>query len=132
MPTKKKVNVDKLKGGWEPQVLKGLQALKRKYKYDIEYETERLSYTIEHTYNPDFVIRLPGGRTIYIEAKGYWDAQDRMKIRHVMSQNPEADIRIIFQADSKMHKSSPKRYSDYCIRHNIPYAVKEIPEEWFI
>ena len=24
-----------------------------------------------------------------------------------------------------MHKSSPRRYSDYCIKHNIPYAVKK-------
>ena len=130
--SKKKINVDKFKGSWEPQVFKGLQALKRKFKYEVEYETEKLQYTIVHDYKPDFILTLKDGRKLYVEAKGYWDAADRAKIRHVMAQNPDKDIRMIFQADSKMHKSSPRRYSDFCIRNKIPYAIKEIPEDWFI
>lgn len=132
MPKKsREINPDKLKGGWEPEVLRGLKALKPKFKYDLEYESDKLSYTIEHTYTPDFVLTLKGGKKIYIEAKGYWDAADRAKLRHVKSQNPEADIRMLFQADNKMHRSSPKRYSDFCTKHNIPFAIREIPEEWF-
>lgn len=132
MPKKKKpINPDKLKGSWEPEVLRGLKALQAEYKYQIEYETEKLKYTIEHTYNPDFPVRLPNGHTILIEAKGYWDAADRAKIRNVKAQNPDADIRMVFQADNKMHKASTLRYSDFCKKHNIPYAVKVIPKEWF-
>ena len=132
MPKKNKViNPDKLKGGWEPEVLRGLKALQTEFKYDLAYETEKLHYTIEYDYTPDFVIQLPNKRKIYIEAKGYWDADDRRKIRNVKNQHPEADIRMLFQANSKMHRSSPSRYSDYSEKHNIPYAVKVIPKEWF-
>lgn len=132
MPKKTKViKPDKLKGGWEPEVLRGLKALQSEFQYKIEYETEKLKYTIEHTYTPDFPIRLKNGHTFYIEAKGYWDASDRAKLRHVKAQNPEADIRMVFQADNKLHKASPVRYSDFCTKHNIPFAIKVIPKEWF-
>lgn len=127
----KVIKPDKLKGGWEPEVLKGLKALQPEYEYQIEYETEKLKYTIEHTYTPDFPIRLKNGHTFYIEAKGYWDASDRAKLRHVKAQNPEADIRMVFQADNKLHKASPVRYSDFCTKNNIPFAIKVIPKEWF-
>lgn len=134
MPKKKqknKVNVDDLKGGWEPQVLKGLQALRVKFDYDFGYETKTFNYTIVHGYTPDFPIHLKNGKIFYIEAKGYWDAADRAKIKHVKKQNPEADIRMLFQKDQKLHKASKTRYSDYCERHGITYAVGGIPEEWF-
>ncbi len=127
----KVINPDKLKGGWEPEVLKGLKALQREYKYSIEYESDKLVYTVQHVYTPDFVLHLSDGRKVYIEAKGYWDAEDRRKIRHVMQQNPEADIRMLFQANSKLHKASPTRYADYCEKYKIPYAVGAIPKEWF-
>lgn len=127
----KVIKPDKLKGGWEPEVLRGLKALQSEFQYKIEYETEKLKYTIEHTYTPDFPIRLKNGNTFFIEAKGYWDAADRAKLRHVKAQNPEVDIRMVFQADNKLHKASPVRYSDFCIKHNIPFAIKVIPKEWF-
>lgn len=127
----KVINPDKLKGGWEPEVLRGLKALQKEFKYDLAYETDKLTYTVTHTYTPDFVITKKDGSKFYIEAKGYWDRIDRQKYQHVRAQNPEADIRMLFQANSKMHKSSPSRYSDYCDKHNIPYAVKVIPKEWF-
>ena len=129
---KKVIKPEKLKGGWEPEVLRGLKNLQKEFKYELEYETDKLPYTIQHIYTPDFVLYLRDGRKIYIEAKGYWDAADRRKIRHVMEQNPEADIRMLFQANSKLHKVSSTRYSDYCTKYKIPFAVGEIPKEWFI
>ena len=36
-----------------------------------EYESEKLSYVIEHRYTPDF--KLPNYK--YLEVKGYWDAE---------------------------------------------------------
>jgi len=41
-----------------------------------EYESERVSYTIQHHYTPDFV--LPNH--VLLETKGYWDPADRRKI----------------------------------------------------
>lgn len=128
---KKVINPDKLKGGWEPEVLKGLKNLQTEFKYGIEYEPNKFKYTIEHTYTPDFKITRADGTEFFIEAKGYWDQNDRAKLRHVMEQNPDLDVRMLFQANSKLHRSSPRRYADYCEKYGIPYAIKEIPKEWF-
>ena len=59
-----------------------------------EYESEKLSYTIEHNYTPDFV--LPN--YTYLEAKGYWAPEDRRKILAVKKSNPDVDIRMVFQS----------------------------------
>ena len=37
-----------------------------------EYESTQVPYTIQHHYNPDFI--LPNH--VYLETKGYWDARD--------------------------------------------------------
>ena len=58
------------------------------------YESEKLSYTIEHHYTPDFI--LPN--YTYLEAKGYWSAEDRRKILAVKRDNPDVDLRMIFQS----------------------------------
>ena len=59
-----------------------------------EYETEKLSYIIEHNYTPDF--KLPNYK--YLEVKGYWDAEDRRKILAVKRDNPDIDLRMVFQS----------------------------------
>lgn len=51
----------------------------------FQYESEKLGYTINHNYTPDFV--LPN--YTYLEAKGYWDPADRRKILAVKRDNPE-------------------------------------------
>lgn len=59
-----------------------------------EYESTKVPYQIQHNYTPDFL--LPNG--IFLECKGYWDPEDRRKIKAVKQQNPELDIRMIFQS----------------------------------
>ena len=39
----------------------------------------KIPYVIQHNYTPDFL--LPNG--VYLECKGYWDADDRRKIKAV-------------------------------------------------
>ena len=128
----KKVNVDKLRSKFEAEVLRGLQNLKKRKKYEVAYETEKISYVVYQTYLPDFIVTLKSGRKIYLEAKGYWDAADRRKLKLVKEQNPDLDIRLVFQANNKIHKNSNTRYSDYCDRHGITYSVGVIPEDWFV
>ena len=53
-----------------------------------EYETTKIAYTIPHNYYPDFI--LPNG--IILECKGYWDSEDRRKIKSVKEQNPDIDL----------------------------------------
>jgi len=77
-------------------------------------------------YTPDFF--LPNG--IIVESKGKWSVEDRKKMLLVIEQNPELDIRMLFQYDNKLSKRAKQRYSDWCERKGIKYAFKTIPEEW--
>jgi len=95
-----------------------------------EYESEKLSYTIEHNYTPDFV--LPN--YTYLETKGYWDAADRRKILAVKKANPEIDLRMIFQSPyNTISKKSKTTYAKWCEKHDIPWtSYHNIPLEWLI
>ena len=95
-----------------------------------EYESEKLSYTIEHNYTPDFV--LPN--YIYLEAKGYWDPEDRRKILAVKKCNPDIDIRMVFQSPyNTISKKSKTTYAQWCERHGIPWThYHDIPLDWLI
>ena len=95
---------------------------------DYEYEPTRIPYEIQHNYSPDFL--LPNG--IYLECKGYWDSADRRKVKNVVEQHPEIDLRMIFQAPyNKISKKSKTTYAQWCDRHKIPWcAYHNIPIEW--
>ena len=92
------------------------------------YEGEQVPYTIQHTYNPDFIL-LNG---IMLETKGYWDSEDRRKIKAVIRDNPHLDLRMVFQAPfNKISKKSKTTYAQWCEKHNIKWAaVHAIPIDW--
>lgn len=102
----------------------------KKRKVEYEYEEDTLIYVIPaipHRYKPDF--RLPNG--IIVEAKGRWKSEDRKKMGYVIEQNPHEDIRMLFASDNKISKNSRTRYSDWCEKRGIKYAIgKQVPEEW--
>ena len=95
-----------------------------------EYESEKISYTIQHHYCPDFV--LPNH--VYLEAKGYWAPADRRKILAVKKDNPDMDLRMVFQAPYyKINKKSKTTYAMWCEKHNIPWtSYHDIPLDWLI
>ena len=95
-----------------------------------EYEPERLSYTIEHNYTPDFV--LPN--YVYLETKGYWDPADRRKVLAVKRDNPDVDLRMVFQAPyNTISKKSKTTYAMWCEKHAIPWtSYHNIPLDWLI
>ena len=95
-----------------------------------EYESEKVSYTIQHNYTPDFV--LPNHT--YLEAKGYWDAADRRKILAVKKDNPDMDLRMVFQSPyNTISKKSKTTYAMWCEKHNIPWtSYHDIPLDWLI
>ena len=78
------------RSGLEEKVADLLVELGVKY----EYETVKIPYVIEHLYCPDFI--LPNG--IHLECKGYWEAEDRRKIKAVKLLNPDLDLRMVFQS----------------------------------
>ena len=86
---------------------------------DYEYEPTKVTYEIKHFYKPDFL--LPNG--IYLETKGYWPSEQRRKQLAVKEQNPDLDIRMVFQSPyNKISKKSKTTYAKYCERKGIPWT----------
>jgi hypothetical protein len=114
------------RSGLEERVADLLCELGVKY----EYESTKIPYVIQHTYTPDFI--LPSG--VALECKGYWDAEDRRKIKAVKKLNPELDLRMVFQAPfNTISKKSKTTYASWCERHGITWAsYATIPIEWLI
>ena len=94
------------------------------------FETMKIPYVkpeTKHIYSPDFI--LDNG--IIIETKGRWMLDDRKKHLLIRKQHPNLDIRILFQnANAKISKGSKTSYADFCEKHGIPYAHREIPVAW--
>ena len=101
-------------------------------KIKFKYESEKLSYTTEAVYTPDFIIESKK-KKIYIEAKGYFKPADRKKMLSVRKSNPKLDIRLWFQADSYINnKTKASRYSDWAKKNSFKYHIGEtLPKEWF-
>ena len=95
-----------------------------------EYESTKVPYVIQHNYTPDFL--LPNG--IFLECKGYWDPEDRRKIKAVKLLNPDMDLRMVFQAPfNTISKKSKTTYAQYCEKLNIPWtSYANIPIEWLV
>ena len=96
----------------------------------FEYETHKLAYQIQHYYKPDFI--LPNG--VILETKGYWDKDDRRKMKAVKEQNPDLDIRMVFQSPyNTISKKSKMTYAQFCEKNDIPWtSYHEIPIDWLI
>ena len=116
----------KFKSKLEERVASLLEGLGVSY----EYESNKVPYIIQHNYIPDFV--LPNH--VYLEAKGYWAPSDRRKILAVVRDNPDLDLRMVFQAPyNTISKKSKTTYAQWCEKHDIPWAAyHDIPLEWLI
>tara|TARA_R100001129_G_C5224483_1_gene220650 strand:+ start:118 stop:552 length:435 start_codon:yes stop_codon:yes gene_type:complete len=125
---------DKLKNKQPPKFRSNLEKnianLLEGLGVSYQYESEKLSYTIEHNYTPDFV--LPN--YVYLEAKGYWDAADRRKLLAVKRDNPDIDLRMVFQSPyNTISKKSKTTYAKWCDKHDIPWtSYTDIPIEWLV
>ena len=121
-----KKKTSKYRSGLEEKVANLLDGLGVTY----EYESTRVPYTIQHHYCPDFI--LPNH--VLLETKGYWDAADRRKIKAVKQDNPDLDLRMVFQAPfNKISKKSKTTYAMWCEKHDIPWtSFHNIPLEWLI
>ncbi len=99
---------------------------------EVEYETEKLKYTIQKEYIPDFIITFEDGTKMYIETKGYFQYPDREKMVAVKEANPDLDIRMVFFSDrpSSLGKNVKMKPSEWAIKYGFPFAIGEIPKEW--
>lgn len=127
------------KSGFELLVAKDLTAKGIKFYYEemsIKYRLPRKlgkcmacgsTKIIENRiYTPDFVCQ----NELIIEAKGRFTASDRTKMQLVIKQHPELDIRILFQYDNWLTTAKKTRYSRWCSRNGIKWAIKTIPQSW--
>ena len=96
----------------------------------FEYESTKIPYTIQHNYYPDFI--LPNN--VHLEAKGYWEPADRRKVLAVKRDNPDLDLRMVFQSPfNTISKKSKTTYAQWCDKHDIPWtSFHDIPLEWLI
>ena len=124
---------------FEMGIGKSLSDRKAKFKY--ERENYKYKVRIPHAecdscgstevsklgyYTPDFFL----SNGIIVEAKGKFTPAERKKMQAMKEQHPDLDIRMVFQTDNWLTRSHSKRYSDWCISHDIPYAVGDVPDEW--
>lgn len=121
------IRVGKYQSQLEARIAKQL----KKGMGDVQYEPFKVTYTIRRDYVPDFVVRTRSGKEIYIECKGWYKTEDRIKMRAVKSSNPTLDIRLLFDKDNKVSSRGKMRYSEWCDKHGFKYAIKTIPSEWF-
>ena len=98
------------------------KSLIKKYK-NTEYETEKLKYTLEKVYIPDFIVYDRRGNKIYIEAKGRFTSSDRTKMLRVKEQNPTLDIRLVFMQDNYLTKKKIRRYTEWATDNGFPCSV---------
>lgn len=108
-----------------------LLKLAKKTHTRVSYETTKLPYVLKRKYNPDFTCVRADGSVFYIEVKGYFRMDDRNKIRACVECDPRPDIRMVFARDNTLSSKSDMKYSDWCDKHGVLWAVGEIPEEWF-
>jgi len=121
-----KKKTSKFRSGLEERVAGLLEGLGVSY----EYESKKISYVIQHHYTPDFI--LPNH--VVLECKGYWDAQDRRKIKTIKKDNPDIDLRMVFQAPyNTISKKSKTTYAQWCDNLDIPWtSFTNIPLDWLI
>ena len=131
---RKKITVDQagrkhgFRSGLEEKIIQQLKDA----GLEPNYEGIKFDYIIpesKHVYTPDF----PVCKRIVIETKGRWVLEDRQKMLLLMEQHPEIEFRMVFyNANQKIKKGSKTSYADWCDKHNIKWANKQIPEEWLL
>lgn len=107
--------------GYEEESFEVLIPASRSYRCSCGEQPYRVAW-----YTPDFF--LPSG--IIIECKGRFDPADRKKILSFKECHPDVDLRMVFEFDNKLTRRSKTRYSEWCRKNGIEYAIKEVPKEW--
>lgn len=113
---KKKITRNKFEKKIEKQL--------RRAKVSFKYESEKIPYVVAYHYIPDFIITTHTGK-LYIECKGYFRPEHKVKMKAVKKQHPELDIRIVFYSERP-------QYIKWAEKHGFKYAIGKIPKEWLL
>ena len=117
----------KFRSGLEERVYD--EATERGRKLVFEPDEPIIRYVVPARYIPDFL--LPNG--IFVETKGWLRPRDRAKMARVKKENPELDIRFVFQrANSRIGKSpNSLMYWQWADRYGFPWSEGTIPDSWW-
>lgn len=128
------------RSGLERSIRQGLD----KAKVPYEYEAKTFSFPLPENgytcgtcasnkitkrvrYTPDF--RL--SESLYVEAKGRFSGSNRRRLLAFKAAYPDIDLRLVFQRDNALSKSSKTRYSEWAKDNGFTYHVgPEIPKGW--
>lgn len=124
-----------LQYGWRSGLEQGVAASLDARGVSYTYETLVLEWVPEQKmrrYTPDFIVTTESGKVLIIETKGRWLTADRMKMKQVVAQHPDKDIRMVFQnPNARISKVSKTTYADWCDKHlGIPWAGFDVPTSW--
>lgn len=89
----------------------------------------------DRTYTPDFWLFDEGGKlACIVEAKGIFTAKDRKIAQAMRETYPGTKFRYLFYRDNKLSRKSKTRYSDWCTRRKLDWALKpkmrEVLKAW--
>jgi hypothetical protein len=91
-----------------------------------EHEVTTLHYVSppkKHRYLVDFSVSGINDSLLYMETKGRLTNADRIKMKLVCEQHPEALIVMVFsQPKNKIYKGSKTSYGDWCDAAGIPWC----------
>ena len=96
----------------------------KKAKIPFEYEKTRLPFTITGWYIPDYTIPGP----IFLEVKGYLRPETKRKMAGVRKNNPNADIRFIFQC--RENTKQGRSYGRWAHKLGFLYCYGSVPKAW--
>ena len=132
---KRPVEKDLVKGydsNWEYELHSGILD-------EWEHHVDKVKYTIEHKYEPDFV-RVINGKKILLEAKGrFWDSAEYSKYVWIAKTLPD-DIELVFlfanpnapMPQAKVRKDGTKRsHAEWADANNFRWFSEDsIPDSW--
>lgn len=119
-----------LKHGWRSGLEDKVALSLGERGIEFDYERFKVRYLVPQrasTYTPDFVLQ----NGIVVETKGRWVTEDRRKIKLVLAQHPDLDLRIVFSnPNARISKQSQTTYAMICDSLKVPWAAKDIPNAW--
>jgi len=107
---------------------------------DWEFHTNKVSYIIKHTYEPDFIREIEG-KTILLEAKGrFWDHAEYSKYIWIKKVLDDKDTELVFlfanpsspMPQAKRRKDGTKRsHGEWASAKGFRwFSVDSMPKEW--
>lgn len=107
---------------YEPKTFEYLRGVRGAYCTQCDSKVVR----VKRRYTPD--LRLG---SVWIEAKGKFSPENRSKMEDFLEGHPEIDLRFLFMRDNWLTSKHKTKYSDWCKKLGIKYAIgTSVPQEW--